>query len=143
MTKRDAFVNFEQFLSTENNEEKIAEKFTSLLNCCSGGPIKDFTEYFLVSLERERLTELFSYWIEMCAEDTYCYDERNHASHLIAKEITNDSWVRMPLVSDRARKICIYVARDHRTLQQNFTRLSIEWLYKCGLIAHKAYLPYI
>lgn len=43
---------------------------------------------------QQGMTRLAVAWLEVCASDNYVYDERNEASHLLAKELLDGRKLR-------------------------------------------------
>jgi hypothetical protein len=143
MKKTDAFKYLEENFNDEQNVEKIANVFSEMLNCCSGGLIEDFVKQFYKTKIEERLHTLFVNWLYICSKDEYKYDERNKASHIVAKEIVNEHQLEKYLSDDKMLDVCKQMLKDHRTIQQNFTRLAVNWLSECEIITYKSCLPYI
>lgn len=152
--------------------EKLNNQLSNMMNCFSPNNSKICIDLYFDSGRNDlAVTELFVYWMKVCSDlyDKGWYDDRNGASCKLGHDLFNDKeWVNtvneyMTLVDTeyehmysekddsidmKMRDIAVLEMRDHRTLQQSFTRLACAWFGTYAPMFYndtmdKALLPFI
>lgn len=133
----------ENLLLSSTQYDDMVNEFSLLVNSGFGGVGNDVIEYLADSSIASHMTEIAICWLQTCAEETYRIDDRNRDSHRVALQLLKNINEEEYIAGKGAKEICQGMARDHRTLQQNFTRMMIKWLYDQCIIHEKPDLPYV
>lgn len=114
-------------------EKKLANEFSCLVNSYSFDSKKwvKVTWNNMLTIDRNTFSAMAVAWLKHLGNmDEIWTDMRNHASWVLGhqlKEVLDH--IELNVESIDVSKFAEYMSREHRTLQQSFTRLCMAWFY--------------